>query len=342
MKNNNKGDLMNNFKKVGISALAGSLAAVSAQAVEMTASGSAKVTYFNNNTDEVTGNPFGMNTSLAFSGSGEVNGYATTLTIVNNDANSGLSSASLTVDMGDMGKITFDQGVGVGGLSTIDDKLPSAYEESWDSMDAAVATSSNGLVGMGNSGVFVYRNSYEGYDLSAQFGKGQSVANSDSAVGGVGGHGSSFDVAITTSSLADGLNVGVGYGQIANGNGDQAEGSGDEDEHMTAFATYSVGPVTLGAQTSHREDNTKGGIPETATGYGIAINLMEGLSVSYAEREIEFGKPSANHVTEDGTGVALSYTMGSAAIKMQHNESDNNDGGTTSDESTEIALSLSF
>ena len=87
---------------------------------------------------------------------------------------------------------------------------------------------------------------------------------------------------------------------------------------MTAFATYSVGPVTLGAQTSHREDNTKGGIPETATGYGIAINLMEGLSVSYAEREIEFGKPSANHVTEDGTGVALSYTMGSAAIKMQH------------------------
>ena len=28
----------------------------------------------------------------------------------------------LTVDMGDMGKITFDQGAGVGGISTIDDK----------------------------------------------------------------------------------------------------------------------------------------------------------------------------------------------------------------------------
>jgi hypothetical protein len=34
--------------------------------------------------------------------------------------------------------------------------------------------------------------------------------------------------------------------------------------------------------------------------------------------------------------------MGSAAIKIQHNESDNNDGGTTNDESTEIALSLAF
>jgi hypothetical protein len=75
---------------------------------------------------------------------------------------------------------------------------------------------------------------------------------------------------------------------------------------------------------------------------GIAINLMEGLSVSYNDREIEFMNNSAAHVTEDATGIAAAYTMGSAAIKIQHNESDNNDGGTTNDESTEIALSLAF
>ena len=84
---------MNKFKKIGISALAGSLAAFSANAVEMSVAGSAKVTYYNNDPTEVTGNPFGMNTSLAFTGSGDVNGYNTTLVIVNNDANSGLSSA---------------------------------------------------------------------------------------------------------------------------------------------------------------------------------------------------------------------------------------------------------
>jgi outer membrane protein OmpU len=333
---------MNKFKKVGISALAGSLAAFSAQAVEMSVAGSAKVTYYNTNTDEVTGNPFGMNTSLAFTGSGDVNGYETSLTIVNNDANSGLSSAALSVDMGDMGKITFDQGTGAGGLSTIDDKLPSAYEESWDSIDAAATTSTNGLVGMGNSGVFVYANTIAGNSISAQFGKGQSVANSDDAVGGVSGHGSSYDVAITNSSIQDGLTVGVGYGSISNGNGDKAEASSDTDEHMTAFATYSAGPVTLGYQQSHREDNTVGGIPETAVGYGIAVNLMDGLSVSYNDREIEFQPAGSAHVTEDATGVALSYTMGSAKIAIQQNEVDNNDGGTTSDESTEIALSLSF
>jgi outer membrane protein OmpU len=331
---------MNNLKKVGISALAGSLVAFSANAVEMSASGSAKVTYFNGNTDEVTGNPFGMNTSIAFSGTGDVNGYETTLMITNNDANSGLSSAAVSVDLGDMGMVHFDQGVGKGGLSTIDDKLPSAYEESWDGIDAAATTSKNGLVGMGNSGVFVYANTIMGNSVSAQFGKGQSVVNSDDAVGGGGGHGSSWDVAVTNATLADGLTVGAGYGQIANNNGAKPEGSGDTDEHMTAFITYAVGPVTLGYQQTHREDNTKGGIPESATGYGVAVNLMEGLSVSFNDREIEFGHPSASHVTEDATGVALAYTMGSAKIAIQQNETDNNDGGTTTDESTEIALSL--
>ena len=47
---------MNNFKKIGFSALAGSLAAFSANAAEMSVSGSAKLTYYNGNTDEVTGN----------------------------------------------------------------------------------------------------------------------------------------------------------------------------------------------------------------------------------------------------------------------------------------------
>ena len=73
---------MNNFKKIGLSALAGSLAAFSANAAEMSVSGSAAVTYNNGDSSEVTGNPYGMNTSLAFTGSGDVNGYETTLTVV--------------------------------------------------------------------------------------------------------------------------------------------------------------------------------------------------------------------------------------------------------------------
>ena len=91
-----------------------------------------------------------MNTSIAFSGSGDVNGYETTLTMVMSDQMAGMSSASLAIDLGDMGKVTFDQGVGAGGISTIDDKTPTAAEEVWDNLDAVTGTS-NGLVGAGNA-----------------------------------------------------------------------------------------------------------------------------------------------------------------------------------------------
>ena len=85
---------MNNFKKIGLSALAGSLAAVSANAAEMSVAGSAAVTYNNGHSSEVTGNPYGMNTSLAFTGSGDVNGYETSLTVVAADSFGGMSSAA--------------------------------------------------------------------------------------------------------------------------------------------------------------------------------------------------------------------------------------------------------
>ena len=333
---------MNNFKKIGLSALAGSLAAVSANAAEMSVAGSAAVTYNNGHSSEVTGNPYGMNTSLAFTGSGDVNGYETSLTVVAADSFGGMSSAALTVDMGDMGKITFDQGVGVGGISTIDDKTPSAYEEVWDNLDA-VTTDENGLVGGGNNGVFVYSNTVMGSAFSAQVGKGGSAATANGGVSGGATSGTSWDFAITNSDLAEGLTVGAGYGLIANANQDTAGGGDDTDEHMTGFFTYTMGGISVGYQMSQITANTDGGTSQEATGWSIAANIMDGLSVSYGEREVENQKASAAHVTEDQEGIAVAYTMGSAKISFQNNEVSNN-GGTvgTSDENTEINLALSF
>ena len=77
--------------------------------------------------------------------------------------------------------------------------------------------------------------------------------------------------------------------------------------------------------------------------WSVAVNLMEGLSASYGEREVEHVKASATNVTEDTDGFAVAYTMGSAKIVVQNNEVTNN-GGTAgvSDESFQVALSLSF
>ena len=340
MKINNKGEIMNNLKKVGLTALAGSLVAFSAQAVEMAVSGSAKLTYINGHGTEVDGNPMGMNTSLVFSGSGEVNGYATNLTIVSADQVGGMSSAALSIDLADMGKITFDQGTGAGGISTIDDKTPTAAEEIWDGIDAVTGTA-DGLVGGGNSGVFVYANSFAGYNLTTQVSKGSRTANSDDANSGSTG-GGSWDFALTTDSLMDGLSVGAGYGKIANGAQSDVNGD-DTDEHMVAFVNYTIGMVTLGYSEANIDAGAAGGTTEYAQAFGIAANLSDNLSISYGEREVEYAKASAAHVTQDNTGIALAYTMGSAKVTVQQNESDNNGGVASSDdEQTQIALSLSF
>jgi outer membrane protein OmpU len=334
---------MNKFTKVGVSALAGSLASfAAAQAVEMSAAGSAKLTYKQNDGSEVTGNPMGMNTSISFSGSGEVNGYATTLMVTNADKNTGMSSASLSVDLGDLGKITFDQGVGAGGISTIDDKTPSANEEVWDGLDA-VANTANGLVGGGNSGVFVYSNTLSDMNLSIQMSKGGSSANTDDAASGAAVSGASWDFALTNNTLVEGLDMGVGYGVIANANQLAPHGSDDTNEHAVAYVNYSMGMVTAGVTVSNIDDGANGGQNETGEGFGIAINVNDSLSVSYGEREVEYSNASAAHVTEDMEGMAVAYTMGSAKITLQQNETSNN-GGTVSstDEMTEVALSLSF
>tara|TARA_B110001452_G_scaffold267059_1_gene275579 strand:+ start:920 stop:1915 length:996 start_codon:yes stop_codon:yes gene_type:complete len=331
---------MNNFKKIGFSALAGSLVALtSASAVEMAVSGSARVTYANTDQTEVTGNPLGMNTSMGFTGAGDVNGYETTLFVTSADSVGGMSSASLSVNLGDMGVVSFDQGVGIGGISTIDDKTPSAYEEVWDGLDAVVGDA-NGLVGGGNAGVIVYSNTFMDTGLSLQYGKGASATNADNGTSGASS-GSSWDVALTNSTMMDGMDVGFGYGKIAN-NAPGANGS-DIDEHMVAFVNYTVGPVTAGYTQAQISTGVQGGASEHATGWGVAVNLMDNLSASYGEREVEQENASAAHVTEDMEGYAVSYTMGSATIAFQNNETGNN-GGTngTNDENTEIALSLSF
>ena len=74
MNNNNKGEYMINLKKVGLTALAGSLVAVSAHAGEISVSGSANVTYKEGN--GAVSDSFGTDKDVTFSGSGELdNGW---------------------------------------------------------------------------------------------------------------------------------------------------------------------------------------------------------------------------------------------------------------------------
>ena len=196
---------MNNIKKIGLTALAGSLAAVSANAAEMSVSGATLLTYTSEDGTEVTGNPYGMKTNLAFTASGDVNGYTVSYYQASVDQFGGMSSARLSVDMGDMGTIAFDQGSG-SGLGTIDDVTPTAAEEIWDGIDSDGSSGAHGLVGAtGASGVFNYINSFSGVTFNGAARKGSGTKNADGASSGAGQ--SAYDFALTADGSMLGMTV---------------------------------------------------------------------------------------------------------------------------------------
>jgi len=343
MKTITKGKNMNNLKKVGLTALAGSLAAVSAHAAEMTVSGATMLTYTSEDSTEVTGNPFGMKTNLGFTASGEVNGYTVSYMQTSADQFAGMSSARLSVDMGDMGTIAFDQGSG-SGLATIDDKTPTAAEEIWDGLDGAgaSATSVGGLVGSaGNSGVFNYINTFSGVKVNAAMRTGSGTKNSDGSSSG-NNEGSAWDVALTTDGAmlgVDGLAIGAGYGE--RDSGEAAGTAGHDDVDMTIFANYSFGPATFGYQLSEIQDGNTGTRDESLKAWGLAINVNDNLSLSYGERDVTY-EGSAD-VTENGEGIAVAYTMGSIKVAGNMNEVSNNGGTAAANDSmNEIAVSFAF
>ena len=114
---------MNKFKKIGLTALAGSLVATSAFAGELTASGSASIGVSNitGTADTSTGKNWSMGNSVNFAGSGELDNGMTVSMAFELDAKTGngttnapFDNHSVTVASDSMGTLVF---AGHGGSS---------------------------------------------------------------------------------------------------------------------------------------------------------------------------------------------------------------------------------
>lgn len=333
---------MNNFKKIGVSALAGSLVAFSANAADLGVSGATAVTYTSQDESEVTGNPMGMKTNIGFSASGELdNGMSVSYFIVSKDNFAGASSAKLTLDMGDMGSIALDQGSG-SGIDAYDDVMPTANEEVWDGLD----TTASGLTGsLGSSGTLNYKNTVMGLGLNAAFQKGSSNVSSDGTASG-SSEGGGYSVVLTAGSDitgVDGMDVGVGYGENEAGQQAATGHNMRDNEDFTAFVKYAMGSVTVGAQRNYISAGAKGTASQEADLYAIAFNVNDNMAISYGEKKTEFMNAGSAHTDEKVKGIGVSYTMGSMKIAGNRNEG-NDMGGVagTDDSDTEIMLSFSF
>jgi len=339
---------MNKLKKLGVSALAGSLVAISAQAGELAVSGTWELTYKSDDNAQ-TGNSFGSKSAIGFNGSGDMNGHtATWFAAINDNSPAGFSSHLVTLDMGDMGTVGFDQGVGAYGFSTIDDKSPTAYEESWHN----TLNSSGGLGATGGTaGVLGYTNSFAGINLTAEYSPSfnNTTDNGDGNASGAGNQGSNVNFALTSASLVDGLDIGVGAGE--NDDNRVTGATSQSQSSIGAYANYSMGPVTVGYTQTYSSGATAASSANAVTAYGIAFNINDNLSVSWNQHENEYKKTASAatgavgqaDVTQESTGIAIAYTMGAASVKIQNNSMDNVTGTAgTNDEITEISLTLAF
>jgi outer membrane protein OmpU len=330
---------MTNLKKVGLSALAGSLVAVSAYAGELSVSGSAKFTYTadtGNEDAEADGNRFGMAQGLTFSGSGELdNGHTVSLTHVMSSNGGGKSTSVLSYDMGAIGSIKYQQDSGSLGIGNIDDVTPTANEEVFDGLDTEGSNETpNGRVSGGITG---FQYTYSNDMLTAMLGYSP---KSDSSSTGDGSNGTAVALQSSTSialkiNPMDGLTIVAGTGSKGNADGLK------EDDHDTYGIVYAWGPIQVGYQHSEIDDGTTSTTADTEQDMvSIAFAVNENLSISYGEQDTD---RDGTTLTQEVKGFSVGYSMGGMTIKAHKNEG-TNIAQTANNESehTEIAVSFAF
>ena len=327
---------MNTFKKIGLTALAGSLVATSVFAGEMSVSGSAGIGL--SNQDKTTkGNGFSMTDAITFKGSGEMdNGWTVSVSMeLDNNAQqaagNNIDDRSVKIGMGDMGTVTFSGHGGSSAFSAVDDVMPTAYGEAWDVLGT---TTTGGVVletavaklgsigGTTSDNMLSYNNSslVDGFSVTASY-----LPSNGTQVESI----ASFAVAY---SGVEGLTV--GYAVDENG----LAGTSGID-YDTMYAKYAYGPVTVGYQQSTQDADGVTNDDEF-TAMGVTYAVSDSLSIGYGVSEYD---DDDNTTDEESTSINFSYTMGSMTLAGAHVTVDNQGGSSASiNDVTGYALDLSF
>jgi len=334
---------MNKLTKIGVSALCGSLAAVSAaNAGELTVKGGATATYTSLEA-QTTGNPIGLSSGMTFTGSGELdNGSTFALTLTHTDQ-SAYSGGNIAITTPSMGKFVIGQSGG--GIDRYDDMMPTAWEET---NGTGLATGLDTVAGVGAA------TNIEWSAPADMLGDGISLhiaysptatggAINDKAVGGdSGATGSGWDIAVSHNSLIEGLNVFAGHSTQ-----EQAKEKNDSDRQEKVIgATYAAGGFTIGYQWSKESLNPTTGAAVSYyenDAFGILFAVNDDLSISYGKHKSDKVTNAATSTELDGDSLQIAYSMGGASIKIAETSVSDGKYNTANDlDATTVALTLAF
>jgi len=307
---------MTNFKKIGLTALAGTLAATTfAQAGDLSVSGTARMEYQSTtNVDGLSDDAFAQNTTVSFTGSGELdNGM--TVSYLQALAGGSLTSQGVTLDMGDMGVLTLTN-YNTAGIGTIQDMVPNGGEQPWDDLGTH-GTPQQGVASPHAGDRLGYKTTVGGAIISAAMNYEQSEATTS--------------MAVQLPNLVEGLNIGGGVAT-------DMSAANTEDDIETMYATYSMNGVSVGYQvTEVDQQGASNDIERTAMGVSFAVN--DNISVGYGISDTEF---DATTLDEENTGIGISYTAGGMKLGIINNTKDNAGGSAGQDEMTEFQLTFAF
>jgi outer membrane protein OmpU len=308
-----------NIKKIGLTALAGALVSVSANAADLSVTGSASLNFYGEEAKD-SGNGWTMGTGVTFAASAEMdNGWVvSTSQVLNNDRSAeALDNTSITIDMGDAGSLKFYGDNGSSAASLMDDTTPTAGEESWDDVTGA---DSRGKLATGSDS-FMYTNSSLMDGVTVKVSHVPSDTTSEIM--------SSTAYSVQYTGI-DGLTIGAAGGE------DNGEGAADADDLSAFNLTYAMDAFTVGWST-YESDSNAASTDRTLTAMGVSYAVSDDLSISINSSETEI----EGSVDQEAFGISASLVVGSMTIAANHNSVENI-GGTAADDRSGYNLNLAF
>ena len=357
---------MNKFKKIGLSALCGSLASISAvNAGSLDVTGSALATWTGLG-GQSTGNPLGMATGLTFTGNGELDGGQTFSVAIAHTNQDAYSSANITLNTNSAGTFKLSSAEGGAGIGGYDDNFhQAAWEEVWDT---GIATNANFQKGVSSTTNLSWKSPKIGgttfqvayspdNDGSSSVKKGVSGSTSDH-------FGAGWDVVLDAGTADGSINFILGgsrteIAKVKTGR----DLSGDHEEAVVGLQ-FKFGPVALGGQISGERLRARGINAAEYYGnssWGVAFNVNDSLSVSYSEARHLMTKThkasnacntcliNVNEYTPKswmrGDSIQVAYTIGGIGLKYARTSYDNTAFTFDSKvprEAQVVAMSLAF
>ena len=326
---------MNNFKKIGMTALAASLVSTSVFAGELTASGSASVTMEGwSGTTTNTSRGLSMADSVYLTGSSELdNGMTVSMSFeLDNsaDVSNSYDDHFVSVSSDALGTFKFSGNGGSTAASAID---TTAAGDMWDNFDTAgnLSDTTGVIVSAAEGGVnslfYTAPTIVDGLGITASYRPdGEDAVGNESSIG----YGLSY-------TGVEGLSLSYASAdketQVATSSG----------THEVIKASYAYGPVTVAYSNNDYDiaSTTNQNSDQETTSWAVSYTVTDAISVTYATEEISSGNTA--HVDAEFTGIKGSYTAGGMTISAAMIDADNIDHTTNADADGEYwSLGLAF